>query len=46
MCADFCPRKAIELTKDYLMIGQDKEEFMTRGTFTKKPPQKPVVSTK
>lgn len=46
MCADFCPRNAIELTKDYEMIGQDKEDFMVRGTFIKKPPQKPVAPDK
>lgn len=46
MCADFCPKKAIELTKDYEMIGQSKEDFMVRGTFIKKLLQKPVVSTK
>lgn len=43
MCADFCGRKAIELTRDYSMVVEDEEELMIRGTFIKKMPPKPTV---
>lgn len=46
MCADFCPRNAIELTREYIMLGQDKEDFMVRGTFIKKAPQKTPIQAK
>lgn len=46
MCADFCGRKAIELTGDYSMIAEDEEDLMVRGTFIKKMPPKPPIPPK
>lgn len=46
LCADFCPKKAIELTKEYSMIATSEEELMVRGTFIKKMPPKPPVPPK
>lgn len=43
-CADFCPKKAIELTKDYSMIAENEEDLKTRGTFIKKLPPKPATA--
>lgn len=36
MCSDFCARKAIELSNEYSVIGQEREELIVRGTFVKK----------
>jgi NADH-quinone oxidoreductase subunit I len=44
MCADFCPKKSIELTREYSMIAQTEEELKVRGTFIKKVPPKPAAS--
>lgn len=44
MCADFCGRKAISMTKEYAMIAESEEELMVRGTFLKKAPQKATMS--
>ncbi|NCB51647.1 MAG: 4Fe-4S dicluster domain-containing protein [Clostridia bacterium] len=41
-CADFCPRKAIELTKDYHMVSTNPEDFIVSGTYLKKAPVKPA----
>ena len=41
-CADFCSRHAIELTKDYMIVGTKPEDFLVRGTFVKKKPVVPV----
>lgn len=43
MCSDFCARKSIELTKDYLMVVENEEDLKVRGTFFKKKPPKPPV---
>ena len=40
MCADFCPRKSIELTQEYSMVAQNEEDLKVRGTFIKKAPVK------
>lgn len=44
MCADFCAKKAIELTEEYSLIGTagNKESLMVSGTFVKKLPPKPA----
>lgn len=43
LCADFCPRKAIELTGEYSMVSTNKDDLQVGGTFIKKmPPKKPV----
>lgn len=39
-CADFCSRKAIELTSDYHMIATKEEDLLVTGSFIKKPPVK------
>lgn len=39
-CADFCSRKAIELTGDYHMIATKEEGLLVTGSFIKKPPVK------
>ena len=45
MCADFCPRGAIKLTDDYMIIGTKPEDFLVSGTFIKKaPPPKPKLT--
>lgn len=44
-CADFCSRKAIELTGDYHMIATKEEDLLVSGSFVKAPikrPAKPV----
>lgn len=38
LCADFCGRKAIELTDDYMLVGTQPEDFVVSGTFVKKAP--------
>jgi formate hydrogenlyase subunit 6/NADH:ubiquinone oxidoreductase subunit I len=43
-CSDFCPRKAIELTQDYHMVGNNPAEFTVLGTYTKKAPVRPAAS--
>lgn len=43
LCEDFCARKAIELTKDYMMVVENEEDLIVRGTFIKKVPPKPPV---
>ena len=44
LCADFCSRKAIELTDDYMIVGTKHEDFLVTGTFTKmKPVKKPAA---
>ena len=43
LCADFCSRNAIELTKDYMMVAETREDLMVRGTFIK---TKPVPKAK
>lgn len=40
MCADFCSRKAITLTDDYMIVGTKPEDFIVSGTFIKKAPPK------
>lgn len=34
-CADFCSRKAIELTQDYHIIARTEEDLLVSGTFIK-----------
>ena len=42
-CADFCAKKSIELTKDYMIVGTKAEDFIVTGTFVKKKPApKPI----
>ena len=43
MCADFCAKKAIELSEDYNMVGSAPEDFLVTGTFVKKPPVRPAA---
>ena len=38
LCADFCARKAITLTDDYMIVGTQPEDFIVTGTFVKKAP--------
>lgn len=38
MCADFCARKAIELTGDYHMAVTNENDLIVSGTFIKKKP--------
>lgn len=42
MCADFCPKKSIELTREYSMIATNKDDLVVSGSFIKKLPQKPA----
>lgn len=39
-CADFCSRKAIELSGDYHMVATKEEDLLVTGSFIKKPPVK------
>lgn len=43
LCADFCAKKAIELTEEYSMVTTDKNTLFVEGTFVKKLPPKPTV---
>lgn len=43
MCADFCPRKSIELTQEYSMVTTNKENLFVEGSFIKKLPPRPPV---
>lgn len=44
-CADFCSKKAITLTEDYLIVGTKAEDFLVSGAFVKKaPPPKPKLT--
>lgn len=38
MCSDFCSRKSIELSDDYMIVGTKPEDFIVTGTFVKKAP--------
>ena len=42
MCKDFCPKNAIELTKDSQMVVTNKEDLKVSGSFIKKAPPKPT----
>ena len=42
-CADFCSRKAIELSGDYHMVATKEEDLLVSGSFIKKPPVKKAV---
>ena len=42
-CADFCARKAIKLTEDYVMVATNPADLIVSGTFVKK---KPVIPPK
>ena len=45
MCKDFCPKKAIGLTDEVMMIERNKENLVIGGSFIKKiPPRKPPVA--
>ena len=37
-CADFCAKNAIQLTDDYMIVGECREDFIVSGTFIKKAP--------
>lgn len=41
LCADFCVKKSITLTDDYMIVGSKEEDFLVSGTFIKKAPPKP-----
>lgn len=42
LCADFCSRHAIEMSKDYMMVVEDENDLVVSGTFIKmKPVPKP-----
>lgn len=43
-CADFCAKKAIELTKDYHIVSRNPEDFIVSGTFIKKAPARPAAT--
>lgn len=43
-CADFCSRKAIELTDDYHMIATKEEDLLVTGSFRKAAPAKKPAS--
>jgi formate hydrogenlyase subunit 6/NADH:ubiquinone oxidoreductase subunit I len=38
LCADFCSRHAIEMSKDYMMVVEDEKDLLVTGTFIKKKP--------
>lgn len=40
LCQDFCGKKAITLTKDAIMVAEDKDDLKVKGTFIKKLPKK------
>lgn len=44
MCADFCPKNAIDFTTEYSLISVsgDRSNLIEEGTFVKKLPPKPV----
>lgn len=46
MCRDFCNKKAIEFTKEYNMVVENKEDLVISGTFIKKLPPKPPAAAK
>ena len=39
-CADFCVKKAIELTQDYHMVARCEDDLVVTGTYLKKKPVK------
>jgi len=41
LCSDFCAKKAITLTDDYMMTGTTAEDFLVVGKVIKKAPPKP-----
>ena len=41
LCSDFCAKKAITLTDDYMMTGTEHEDFIVTGKVIKKAPPKP-----
>ncbi len=41
-CADFCAKKAIELSKDYHMVARSESDLVVEGEFSKKKPKKPA----
>lgn len=38
LCADFCSRKAIELSGDYMLVATEGEALIVSGSFIKKAP--------
>ena len=38
MCSDFCSRKSITLSDDYMIVGTRPEDFIVTGSFIKKAP--------
>ena len=46
LCKDFCPKKAITLTNEVLMVSENKEELKVGGSFIKKLPPKPAAKPK
>lgn len=41
MCSDFCAKKAIKLSDDYMIVGTKAEDFLLTKSFIKKAPPKP-----
>lgn len=37
-CADFCSKKAIELTEDYMIVVTNEDDLKVSGTYMKKKP--------
>lgn len=46
LCKDFCPKKAIDLSREVIMVESDKENLKIKGSFIKKIPPKPAVKPK
>ena len=46
LCKDFCPKKAIGLTNEVIMVSKDKNELIIEGSFIKKLPQKSAAEPK
>ncbi len=46
LCKDFCPKKAISLTDEIIMVSKDKEDLNVSGSFIKKLPPKKEVNPK
>ena len=46
LCKDFCPKKAITLTDEVLMVSENKDELKVGGSFIKKLPPKPSAKSK
>jgi len=43
MCADFCVKSAIEMTREFSMVAEDANDLVVSGTFVKTLPVKKVA---